>query len=164
MRPRRISVGERSQTIPDSSVVCLSRREPVRQNERLGKTGGRMNGDDIGRVAGSGSVISVAEDLQRLRHEAGGVSYAEIAARVTSLRADRSGRSSVAVSRSTVYDAFRPGRTRLDADLVVDIVRSLGVDEAEAEDWRARCVARTTSSALPARRSSSPPRRPRAAR
>ncbi|GAB3147475.1 hypothetical protein GCM10027058_06470 [Microbacterium neimengense] len=111
-----------------------------------------MNGDDIGRVEGSGSVISVAEDLQRLRHEAGGVSYAEIAARVTSLRADRSGRSSVAVSRSTVYDAFRPGRTRLDADLVVDVVRSLGITEAEAESWRARCVAAKSAAPRPSPR------------
>lgn len=100
-----------------------------------------MKSDGVGRVAGIGSLVSVAEDLQRLRHEAGGVSYAEIAARITSSRAVRSGRSAVAVSRSTVYDAFRPGRTRLDADLVVDIVRSLGVTEADAESWRARCVA-----------------------
>jgi energy-coupling factor transport system substrate-specific component len=100
-----------------------------------------MNDDDVGRDAGVRSSIPVGEDLQRLRHEAGGVSYAEIAARITSLRADRSGRSSVAVSRSTVYDAFRPGRTRLDADLVVDIVRSLGVSETDAERWRARCAA-----------------------
>ena len=111
-----------------------------------------MNSDDIGRVAGDGSVISVAEDLQRLRHEAGGVSYAEIAARVTSLRADRSGRSSVAVSRSTVYDVFRPGRTRLDADLVVDIVCSLGVPEADAERWRARCVATKPAAPRPSPR------------
>ncbi|MDY0827594.1 hypothetical protein SK224_00480 [Microbacterium sp. BG28] len=45
------------------------------------------------------------------------------------------------MSRSTVYDAFRPGRTRLDADLVVDIVRSLGATETDAEDWRNRCIA-----------------------
>ncbi|WDG17280.1 hypothetical protein [Microbacterium sp. Clip185] len=100
-----------------------------------------MIDDGVGRVARAATLISVSEELQRLRHEAGGVSYAEIAARITSLRANRSGRSSVAVSRSTVYDAFRPGRTRLDAELVVDIVRSLGVSEAEAEGWRARCVA-----------------------
>lgn len=111
-----------------------------------------MSGDDVGGVAGLGTLISVSEDLRRLRHEAGGVSYAEIAARVTRLRAERSGRSSVAVSRSTVYDAFRPGRTRLDADLVVDIVRSLGVDEAEAEDWRARCVASRPAAPRPSTR------------
>lgn len=108
-----------------------------------------MSGDDVGRVAEIGSLISVAEDLQRLRHEAGGVSYAEIAARITSLRAERFGRSSVAVSRSTVYDAFRPGRTRLDADLVVDLVRSLGVTESEAQRWRARCVAATPAAPRP---------------
>jgi energy-coupling factor transport system substrate-specific component len=111
-----------------------------------------MNGDDVGRDAGVRSSIPVGEDLQRLRHEAGGVSYAEIAARITSLRTDRSGRSSVAVSRSTVYDAFRPGRTRLDADLVVDIVRSLGVTEAEAEGWRARCAAATSTAPRPSPR------------
>lgn len=111
-----------------------------------------MKDDGVGRVSGIGSLISVAEDLQQLRHEAGGVSYAEIATRVTSLRADRSGRSSVAVSRSTVYDAFRPGRTRLDADLVVDIVRCLGVAEADAESWRARCIAAKPAAPRPSSR------------
>ncbi|MDQ1206043.1 energy-coupling factor transport system substrate-specific component [Microbacterium sp. SORGH_AS 862] len=111
-----------------------------------------MKGDGGGRVSGAGSLISVAEDLQRLRHAAGAVSYAEIATRVTSLRAVRSGRSSVPVSRSTVYDAFRPGRTRLDADLVVDIVRSLGVADADAESWRDRCMAAKPAAPRPSPR------------
>ncbi|WP_243231517.1 hypothetical protein [Microbacterium sp. CIAB417] len=80
------------------------------------------------------------------------MSYAEIAARVTNLRTHRSGRSSVAVSRSTVYDAFRPGRTRLDADLVVDIVRSLGVADADADGWRDRCIAAKPAAPRPTSR------------
>lgn len=83
---------------------------------------------------------SIAESLQALREQAGAVTYAEIAARISRLRAERSGGAGFEVSRSTVYDAFRPGRTRLNPDLVVDIVLSLGVSPEDAERWRERCT------------------------
>ncbi|WP_161790091.1 ATP-binding protein [Streptacidiphilus carbonis] len=37
-------------------------------------------------------------------------------------------------------DAFKDGRRRLDLDLVLAIVRALGVDEAAVADWRTSCV------------------------
>ncbi|MCO5974854.1 tetratricopeptide repeat protein [Actinoallomurus soli] len=44
------------------------------------------------------------------------------------------------VSPFTVVDAFKAGRRRLDLDLVVAIVRALGVDEAGVARWREACV------------------------
>jgi hypothetical protein len=44
------------------------------------------------------------------------------------------------VPESTVIDAFKPRRRRLDFDLVVAIVRALGLDDAEVARWRAACV------------------------
>lgn len=95
---------------------------------------------------------SIAESLQALRRNAGEVTYAEIAARIARLRAERSGEPEFEVSRSTVYDAFRPGRRRLNAELVVDIVLSLGVSADEAEKWRQRCLTTRPASPRPAPR------------
>ena len=44
------------------------------------------------------------------------------------------------LASSTVVDVFRPGRRRLDLDLVVAIVRALGVEEADVARWRGACV------------------------
>ncbi|MDT3315592.1 ECF transporter S component [Microbacterium sp. KSW4-11] len=77
------------------------------------------------------------EALQSMRFAAGGPSYAEIAARVTRLRASRvGGARSVTVARSTVYDLFRPDRTRVDRALVADVILALGGSEHDAAHWR----------------------------
>jgi energy-coupling factor transport system substrate-specific component len=82
----------------------------------------------------------VATGLQQLRVKAGGPSYAEIAARVAALRESRGHLPAASrVARSTVYDVFRAGRSRLNPELVGDIVMVLGGTDAEAEDWRRRC-------------------------
>lgn len=102
------------------------------------------------RIVASPTTASVADDLQQLRREAGGMSYADIAARVSRLRAERSSTTHTAlVARSTVYDAFRADRKRLDADLIVDIVRVLGGSDADLTAWRRRC-AQPDSTSLPA--------------
>jgi hypothetical protein len=44
------------------------------------------------------------------------------------------------VSVSTVVDAFKVGRRRLDANLVTAIVRALGVDEEGVGRWREACL------------------------
>lgn len=81
------------------------------------------------------------EALQSMRFAAGGPSYAEIAARVTRLRASRvGGARSVTVARSTVYDLFRPDRTRVDRALVADVILALGGSEHDAAHWRRRAA------------------------
>lgn len=73
--------------------------------------------------------------LGELRASAGMPSYPVLAKRVGPLM-----RPARAVSPSTVADAFKPGRGRLELDLVVAIVRALGMDEADAARWREACV------------------------
>ncbi|MFD0634486.1 tetratricopeptide repeat protein [Catenulispora yoronensis] len=44
------------------------------------------------------------------------------------------------ISHTTLREAFQTRRRRLDADLVVAVVRALGADRAEADRWRAACL------------------------
>ncbi|MFD0636161.1 ATP-binding protein [Catenulispora yoronensis] len=44
------------------------------------------------------------------------------------------------MSHSTLADVFRPGRRRLDLDVVVAVLRALGLDEAEVSHWRDNCL------------------------
>jgi energy-coupling factor transport system substrate-specific component len=74
--------------------------------------------------------------LQSLRADAGMPSFGEVALRVSRVRRERGLTPEQArVGRTTVYDAFRMGRQRIDADLVGDIARALGADEESAEAW-----------------------------
>ncbi len=84
---------------------------------------------------------AVAQDLQRLRLEAGDVPYAEIVRRIAHYR-ELNGASALTSrpARTTVYDVFRLGRSRVNPGLVGEIVRALGVAESEVAAWESRCV------------------------
>ncbi|MEV0407070.1 tetratricopeptide repeat protein [Actinoallomurus sp. NPDC050550] len=69
--------------------------------------------------------------LGELRVWAGMPSYRTLAKQVGPLM-----RPPKVVSVSTVVDVFKAGRRRLDLDLVVAIVRALGLDEPTVERWR----------------------------
>jgi tetratricopeptide (TPR) repeat protein len=76
--------------------------------------------------------------LQRVRVEAG-VSYRELHRRIAR---DRRRRGIPEVpAYDTVYRCLQTGRTRLDVDLVIDIVRALGADAATISAWRAAWAA-----------------------
>ncbi|WP_460775448.1 hypothetical protein [Microbacterium sp. GXF7504] len=82
-----------------------------------------------------------AAALQERRLEAGAPSFAQIAARISAVREACGVPTAAAqVARSSVYDVFRTGRRRVNADLVAEIVLALGGDEHEAEVWRTRCL------------------------
>lgn len=84
----------------------------------------------------------VARDLQRLREAAGAPSYAEVVNRITRQRLARGvPDASARPARTTVYDAFRVGRRRLDVTLVLDIAEALGAGPEELADWAERCRA-----------------------
>lgn len=86
------------------------------------------------------SFDQIAEGLGTLRESAGSPSYAEIALRIARIREERGGPDAhVRPARTTVYDAFRLGRRRLDTALVLDIAQALGADEAELQEWARRC-------------------------
>ncbi|MGB9034947.1 MAG: hypothetical protein WCC45_10560, partial [Paeniglutamicibacter sp.] len=66
-----------------------------------------------------GAYDEIAQDLQQLRFAAGDVSYAEIVRRIAAHR-ERNGvdAGNARPARTTVYDAFRTGRTRVNPHLV----------------------------------------------
>jgi tetratricopeptide (TPR) repeat protein len=78
--------------------------------------------------------------LQDLRAWAGSLSYTEISRRIAVAREARGmPPAECRPGRVTVYSCFKTGRRRIDAELVVDIVRALGVDDAGALLWRQAC-------------------------
>lgn len=104
------------------------------------------NGEVSGGSQTAETLDEVVRALHQLRVEAGAPSYADLAMRVMTLRMERGLSPAAArVARSSVYDVFRPGRTRVSAELVRDIALALGADAAEADGWRHRAVAATTA-------------------
>ncbi|OIV38746.1 hypothetical protein BIV57_04160 [Mangrovactinospora gilvigrisea] len=73
--------------------------------------------------------------LGDLRAWAGGPSYRILAKRIGPMM-----KPPRIVAPSTVVDAFRSGRRRLDLDLVIAIVRALGGDGPMVAHWRAACL------------------------
>ncbi|TIC80736.1 ECF transporter S component [Nocardioides sp. GY 10127] len=74
--------------------------------------------------------------LQDLRRRSGEPSFNEIARRIGRARVEAGADAYAAhVGKSTVHDAFRLGRTRLNLDLVREVVTVLGHDPALVEDW-----------------------------
>ena len=89
----------------------------------------------------SGPYDDLARSLQRLRHASGLPSFGDIAVSVSRVRLERGCTVDQArVGRTTVYDAFRMGRQRIDAVLVGDIARALGADEELADELTARAL------------------------
>src|SRR5688572_11142418 len=94
------------------------------------------------KASSESSFDGIARELQRMRLDAGAVSYTELARRITQLRESRGMSEAAAkVARSSVYDVFRPGRKRVNAELVGEIVLALGRGEGEATAWRLRTAA-----------------------
>lgn len=78
----------------------------------------------------------VVSGLQDLRSSVGEPSYAELARKVSDLRRRRGlDEHSSRVARTTVYDAFRAGRTRVNLELVQDLATVLGAPEGQVEVW-----------------------------
>lgn len=78
----------------------------------------------------------VAARLGELRTRHGSPSFEEIARRIARRR-DETGRAG-APGRVTVFDCFRPGRRRIDLELLHDIVHALSDDPTLAQSWRER--------------------------
>lgn len=86
--------------------------------------------------SGVASYDELADRLRSLRVWAG-VSYRELHRRVVRFR-QHSGLPELP-AYDTVYRCLRPGRSRLDTDLVIDIVRVLLGDEPGIAEWRQAC-------------------------
>ncbi|MGZ0713026.1 hypothetical protein ACWPKO_32280 (plasmid) [Coraliomargarita sp. W4R53] len=88
----------------------------------------------------SPTLDDVTLELRVLR-DSTGVSYRAIAARIAARReAEGTPPAAATIAHTTVSDAFRLGRSRLNPILVAEIVSALGCSAEEAEQWRQRCV------------------------
>ncbi|GAB1510077.1 hypothetical protein [Actinophytocola sp. KF-1] len=86
--------------------------------------------------------------LRDLRAWAGNPSFTRLVQAVTAVRAARGvPAGECRPGRVTVYECFRPGRTRIDVELLVDIVAALGVGEAGRARWRRAHQAASTPAA-----------------
>lgn len=94
--------------------------------------GNDANGPDPGKSADLAEFIAL---LGELRIRSGNPSLRTLAGRVGPLL-----KPPQPVTHSTISDVFRADRRRLDLDLVVAIVRALGLDERAVSQWRAACV------------------------
>ena len=104
------------------------------------------------------TIDELSARLSELRQGAGAPSYAEIAARIARQRLERGlSPERARIARSTVYDVFRPGRKRLDVELIREILVALGLDAVEVKVWteQAKRAIPATTPAVP----SSPPSR-----
>jgi len=78
----------------------------------------------------------LAAELRRLRADAGDPSFQTIAGLVRERRLSTGASPAEArVARSTVYDCFRDGRTRMNLPLVREIALALGVPEDGVDGW-----------------------------
>ncbi len=97
---------------------------------------------------------TLVDRLQAQRAVAGDPSYAAITELVTRARLSAGASEHAArVARSTVYDCFRPGRTRMNLGLVREIAAVLGADASTVESW----VAEARTPAAPVVVPSEPP-------
>src|SRR5699024_4797122 len=76
---------------------------------------------------------ALVTELRELREQVGQPSYAEVARRIAAHRIDNGVEEFAAMpARTTVYDAFRLGRSRMDPVLISEIARALGESEEDA--------------------------------
>lgn len=82
---------------------------------------------------------SLITELHALRVAAGEPSYAEITRRLVEQRvADGVDEHAARIAKSSVHDAMRLGRSRINVPLTRELVRVLGGDAALADEWIAR--------------------------
>lgn len=90
----------------------------------------------------------IVEQLRELRATRGNPSFATLVDRVDRLRTARGDRFH-RPGRSTVFDAFQPGRRRVDTDLVLDLVAALGGTPDEISQWARLCGRANRARAVP---------------
>lgn len=84
----------------------------------------------------AGTLDNLVERLRLLKVWAGDPSYQEIRNRINTAWTASGRPASELVGKTTVVDCFRPGRRRLNNDLVVAVVRALHPDAAYVSQWQ----------------------------
>ncbi|WP_433305502.1 ATP-binding protein [Actinoplanes sp. CA-030573] len=98
-----------------------------------------MPGDNYARLPDpgqAGSLADLVERLQRLKIWAGNPSYERIKDRVNAAWTAAGRPAGELVCKSTVAYCFRPGRRRVDTDLVLAVVQALYPDVGYVAQWR----------------------------
>ena len=89
-------------------------------------------------------------ELHRLRDAAGVPTYAALTRDLIAQRmAEGQDEHAARIARSSVHDAFRFGRSRINARLVKELVQVMGGDPASVDGWIASCTNPTLASAPP---------------
>ena len=120
---------------------CGSRMNP--DGSGLARKGGsgrlnRVNPADRGAM--SKAVDELVLELRQLKATHGDPSFSELAKKVATVRLNRGlDLAAAKASTSTLNDAFKMGRTRLNPALISDIVIALTDDVGEGERWAQRC-------------------------
>src|SRR5689334_12079265 len=84
----------------------------------------------------AGSLDELVEGLRSLKVWAGAPSYQWISDWVNAAWAAAGRPAGELVGKTTVVDCFRPGRRRLNTDLVVAVVQALHSDVGYVAQWR----------------------------
>lgn len=80
-------------------------------------------------------------ELQVLRERAGSPSYAELTRGLIEQRiSDGQDAYGARIAKSSVHDAFRLGRSRINHELTRELVRLMGHDPARVDQWVAECL------------------------
>lgn len=80
------------------------------------------------------------DELHALRRTAGNPSYSELTRCLIEQRLrDGLGEHAARIAKSSVHDAFRMGRTRINVPLTREIVRLLAADPGLVDQWMAAC-------------------------
>lgn len=90
------------------------------------------------------------EELRALRRKADEPSYAEMTRRLIDQRiADGMDEHAARIAKSSVHDAFRLGRSRINLPLVREFAQVLGADPAVVDEWVAACAPTAVSAPAP---------------
>lgn len=107
-----------------------------------------MSAGEQERMTTSGRFDPLIDHLHLLRLQAGQPSYADLARTLAERRvADGADAHAARIAKSTLHDAFRHGRARINVGLTREIAAALGGDAAELERILLACEQRPTASA-----------------
>lgn len=107
-----------------------------------------QQGDSDARPVGRWDLV--IDELHALRRAAGDPSFAEMTRRLIQQRmAEGQDEHAARIAKSSVHDAFRLGRSRLNIPLTRELVRMLGGDPALLDEWLARSDAPPAPSSPP---------------
>src|SRR5690242_8085028 len=112
-------------------TVVTSWHEPTRQEGLMPSPV-----DDLPDPGPARTLDDLADGLRRLKVWAGDPSYESLKDRVNAAWVEAGRPASELAGKTTVVDCFRPGRRRVNAELVTALVAALHPDPGYVAQWR----------------------------